>query len=411
MARIACIMVADFSIAALVRSNPALADKVLAIGKSLAPHAELDAVSPRARELGIRPGMTIAQARAISSDLIVVHRSPAAESSAHSALLDAAESVSPVIESGAPGCAWVDLAGLHRIYNGEEEITAELLRCVRRVGMEPAAGVAANKELAHLAARCGGVRVIEAGREREFLNWLPLDMLGLGKSDRGDDLETTLARWGMRRLGELARLNPDAVGTRLGRRGVELVRLARGGSHAPLVPRRRAEFFVETVELEYGIELLEPLGFVMRAMLERLAERLSLRGMVAGDITLAFGMSGHRSFNRRVAVAAPSNDVRAILTLINLSLEAAPPEAAVESIRIEIAPRVPRPAQTDMFLPPCSRAGQAADHDCAAGGAMRSRQRRHAECREFASARSDAPRCVRTAARAADSRKRAPRRM
>src|SRR5271169_6419510 len=352
MARIACIMVADFSIAALVRSNPAFAGMALAIGKSLAPHAELDAVSPRARELGIRPGMTIAQARAISSELVVTHRSPAAESSAHAALLDAVESVSPVVEPGTPGCAWIDLAGLHRIYNGEEEITAELVRCVRRVGMEPAAGVAANKELAHLAARCGGVRVIEAGREREFLNWLPLDMLGLGKSDRGDDLETTLARWGMRRLGELARLNPDAVGTRLGRRGVELVRLARGGSHVPLVPRRRAEFFVESIELEYGIELLEPLGFVMRAMLERLAERLSMRGLVAGDISLAFGMSGHRSFNRHVAVVAPSNDVRAILTLINLSLEAAPPEAAVESIRIEIAPRVPRPAQIDMFMPP-----------------------------------------------------------
>ena len=352
MARIACIMVADFSIAAIVRSNPALADKVLAIGRSLAPHAELDAVSPRARELGIRAGMTIAQARSISSDLVVVHRSPAAESSAHSALLDAAESVSPVAESGEPGCVWIDLAGLHRIYNGEEEITAELVRCVRRVGMESAVGVAANKELAHLAARCGGVRVIEAGREREFLNWLPLDMLSLGKSDRGDDLETTFARWGMRRLGELARLNPDAVGTRLGHRGVELVRLARGGSHAPLVPRRRAELFVESIELEYEIENLEPLGFVMRAMLERLAERLAMRGLVAGDITLAFGMSGHRSFNRQVAVAAPSNDVRAILTLINLSLEAAPPEAAVESIRIEVAPRVPRPAQTDMFLPP-----------------------------------------------------------
>ena len=353
MARIACIMVADFSIAALVRSNPAFQHKLLAIGRSLAPHAELEAVSPRARELGIRPGMTIAQARAISSDLAVVHRSPAAESSAHSALLDAVESVSPAVESGAPGCVWLDLAGLHRIYNGEEEITAELARCVRRVGMEPAAGVAANKELAHLAARCGGVRVIEAGREREFLNWLPLDMLELGKSDRGDDLETTLARWGMRRLGELARLNPDAVGTRLGRRGVELVRLARGGSPSPLVPRRRTEFFIETIELEYGIENLEPLGFVMRAMLERLAERLAMRALVAGDITLAFAMSGHRSFSRRIAVAAPANDVRAILTLINLNLEAAPPEAAVESIRIEIAPRVPRPAQTDMFLPPC----------------------------------------------------------
>jgi protein ImuB len=352
MPRIACIMVADFSIAALTRANPARKNAVLALARSLAPHAEIDNVSVRARELGIRAGMTIAQARAVSSDLVVVHRSPAAESSAHSALLDAAESISPVVESGASGCVWLDLAGLNRIYSGEEEIAAEITRCVRRLAMEPAIGIAANKELAHLAARCGGIRVIDSGREREFLNWLPLDMLDLGKSDRGDDLEATLARWGMRRLGELARLNPDAVGTRLGRRGVELVRLARGGSHAPLMPRRRAETFAEAVDLEYGIETLEPLGFVMRAMLERLVERLSIRGLVAGDITLAFGMSGHRNFSRRVAVAAPSNDIRAILTLITLNLEAAPPEAAVESLRIEVEARAPRPAQTDMFLPP-----------------------------------------------------------
>ncbi|MDO8433922.1 MAG: DNA polymerase Y family protein [Candidatus Binatus sp.] len=352
MARIACIMVADFSLAALVRSNPAFESSVLAIGRSLAPHAELETVSVRARETGIRAGMTIAQARAVSSDLIVAHRSPAAESSAHSALLDAAESISPVVEGGAPGCVWLDLAGLHRIYNDENEIAAELVKQVRRVGMAAAIGIAANKDLAHLAARCKGVRIIEAGREREFLDWIPLDMLALGKSERGDDLELTLARWGMRRLGELARLNPDAVGTRLGRQGVELVRLARGGNQAPIVARRRAEFFSESIELDYGIENLEPLAFVMRPMLERLTERLAIRGLVAGDITLAFGMSGHRNFSRRIAIAASSNDVRAILTLINLSLEAAPPEVAVESIRIDIEPRVPRPAQTDMFIPP-----------------------------------------------------------
>ena len=166
--------------------------------------------------------MTIAQARAISSDLAVVHRSPAAESSAHSALLDAVESVSPVVESGAPGCVWLDLAGLHRIYNGEEEITAELIRCVRRVGMEPAAGVAANKELAHLAARCGGVRVIEAGREREFLNWLPLDMLELGKIGS------------RRRPGDHARPMGDAPARRAG------APQSRRGRHAAGPSRRRA---------------------------------------------------------------------------------------------------------------------------------------------------------------------------
>jgi protein ImuB len=346
MTRIACILVADFSIAALVRANPALDGAVTAISASLAAHAELASVSPRARALGIRPGMTIAQARAISSELTVTARSEAAERTAP-------ESVSPVVEPGAPGRVWLDLAGLERLHAGEDEIASELVRRVRQVGMEASVGVAANKEIAELAARCGGLRVIAAGREREFLDWLPLDMLDLGAAERGGgDLETTLARWGLRRLGDLARLSPDAIGSRLGRRGVELVRLARGGSAQPLAARPPAEVFVEAAELDYGIETLEPLGFVLRAMLERLVERLKLRGLIAGDVLLALGLTGHRVASRRVAVAAPSNEVRALLTLVNLALESDPPDAAVESVRLEIAPRIPRPAEVDMFLPP-----------------------------------------------------------
>ncbi|HYB89415.1 MAG TPA: DNA polymerase Y family protein [Candidatus Binataceae bacterium] len=352
MDRIACILVTDFSIAALVRANPALDGAVLAISHSLAPHAELVAVSPRARTLGMRPGMTIAQARAISSELAVTAHSPAAERSAHDALADAAESVSPVVEPGAPGCVWLDLAGMERIHASEAELASEIVRRVRRVGMEAAVGIAAGKEIAHLAARCGGIRIIEPGMERQFLDWLPLDALNLGASERGGDLEMTLARWGLRRLGDLARLDPDAIGSRLGRRGVELVRLARGGSPAPLVARPHAEAFAEAIELEYGIDNLEAMGFVVRPIFERLVERLELRGLVAGDIMLALGLCGHRIASRRIAVAAPSNDVRAMLTLLTLSLESNPPAAAVESIRIEVQPRIPRPAQSDMFLPP-----------------------------------------------------------
>ncbi|HEY6421151.1 MAG TPA: DNA polymerase Y family protein [Candidatus Binataceae bacterium] len=352
MGRIACILVSDFSIAALVRANPTLEGAVLAIADSTAAHAELSVLSLRARERGIRPAMTLAQARAISSDLIIRARSQAAEHSAAAALADAAESISPAVEVGAPGCVWLDLAGLGRIYSSEEEVAAELQRRVRRLGMEAAVGVAANREIAALAARCGGIRVIAPGLEREFLDWLPLDVLKLGPTESGLDLELTLARWGLKRLGDLARLDPDAVGSRLGRRGVELVRLARGGDSRPIQPRQRTETFTESIELEYGIETLEPLGFMMRAMLDRLTARLALRGLVAGDIILALGIGGHRNLSRRIAVAAPSNDARAMLTLINLSLEAAPPEAAVESIRIDLEPRAPRPAQNDMFLPP-----------------------------------------------------------
>jgi protein ImuB len=352
MSRIGCIVVADFSIAAIVRANPELADAVLVLARSTAAHAEIDCVSPRARALGVRAGMTLAQARAISSALAVAAPSPAAERSAIAALADAAESVSPVVEPGESGCVWLDLAGLERLYGGEEEIASELIRRVRRVGMEAAVGIAAGRELANLAARCGGARIVPAGREREFIDWLPLDMLGLGAAPGGEELEVRLKRWGLRRLGDLARLDPDAIGSRLGRRGTELVRIARGALSRPIAARIRTEVFAEAVELDYGIDNLEPLGFVLRAALERLSARLSVRGFAAGDILLALGLIDHRVASRRVALAAPTRDARAMLTLVMLALEGAPPEAAVETIRIEITPRAPRPAQADMFLPP-----------------------------------------------------------
>src|SRR5690242_20887818 len=142
MGRIACILVANFSIAALVRANPALDDAPLALSNTLAPHSELLAVSARARRAGVYPAMTIAQARSIVPDLIVAHHSEAAEISAADALADAAESVSPLVEKGGGGCVWLDLAGLHRLYGSEDAIASELVRRVARVGMQGAIGIA-----------------------------------------------------------------------------------------------------------------------------------------------------------------------------------------------------------------------------------------------------------------------------
>ncbi len=347
MGRIACILVVDFPLAAIVRANPEQREQPLAISRAQGPRADLDYVSQPAARMGVRPGMTAAQAMAIISDLTVVPHSPAAERSAADALIDVAESLSPIVEESAPGLVFVDLAGLAKLHGAEDEIAAELWRRARRIGLEAAIGIAASKEVAHLAARCGGRRVIQSGMEREFLNWLPLDLLEINA-----EIQQTLARWGIRRLGELARLDLREVGTRLGSWGVELVRVARGESSSPIVPRPQAESFAEKIELEYGIELLEPLGFVMRAMLERLIARLELRGMVAGDVLLSLELADRRRDQRRVAVAAPSNEVRSLLTLITLALEATPPAAAIEAISIAISPRAPRPAQADMFLPP-----------------------------------------------------------
>lgn len=373
--RIACILIADFPLAAVTRANPDLRDEPLALirrpasasnraGRHRAdyqPHSELSQVSTVAQAAGVRAGMTVAQARALLPRLIVTNPSAAAEEAAVQALTDAAETIAPIVEAGAPGCVWVDLAGVERLYRKaldmddpeggvESAIAQEIARRAQQIGLVAAVGIAANKELAQLAARCGGLRVIPPGREREFLDWIPLELADLGAD--ADELELRLKRLGIRRLGDLARLDPRAIGNRMGEAGVRLARLARGEGSSSVRGRPRPELFAEALELEYGIDNLEPLSFVMHAMLQRIGARLELRGLVAGDLTLSLGLADRRRDERRVAVAAPTGEVRALLTLLNLSLEKAPPAAAIETIRLTVEPRTARPAQHDMFLPP-----------------------------------------------------------
>ena len=409
--RIACILVADFPLAAAIRQRPELRERPLVLIESAAAgrrhptcianvgvaNLECRFVSARARATGVRTGMMVARARAAAAGLAVISRSPAAEASAAEALVDVALSFSPLVEAGADGEVYLDLGGLERLNRrlpassrragaragtGESSspskmtespskmtespaevpdtetfetgLAQEALGRVARLGMDAAVAVASSKEVALLAARCGGARSIAAGREKEFLNWLPLDLLKFEGGGRdGAELEGTLARWGIRRLGELARLDIRAAGSRLGVRAVELMRIARGECRTPLIARRPAETFAEAVELEWGVDSLEAMGFVMRPMIERAVERLELRGMAAGEIALALELDGRRRDIRRVAMPAPTNEARTLLALILLNLEAAPPAAAVEAIRITVEPRAPRAAQADMFAPPC----------------------------------------------------------
>jgi hypothetical protein len=75
--------------------------------------------------------------------------------------------------------------------------------------------------------------------------------------------------------------------------------------------------------------------------------------MAAGEVALALELDGRRRDVRRFALPAPTNEVRTLLALILLNLEAAPPAAPVEAVRISIEPRAPRIAQSDLFAPPC----------------------------------------------------------
>lgn len=345
--RLACLYVPDFPLAAVVRVQPELRDEPVVAVDGSGPRARVLAVSAAAVRQGVTAGLTVAQASAIAARLVVRPVTADILRAAQAALCDAASSFSPRFEDAGPGIVYVDLDGLGLLYESESQLANAMARRVLRLGFDAQVGVASSKVAALLAARHGGgVRVVPAGEEWSFLAPVPVVLLAPDA-----ELAETLRFWGIRTIGDLAALPARAIGTRLGPRGVQLVRRARGEDDTPLVPRELPVQFEEQVDFEYGIETLEPCLFVLRGLLDRLTARLEMRGLVCGDLRLGLRLATGARDDRTVPVAAPSNDVKALLALVRVHFEAHPPPAAIEALRVAAVPERLRAAQLDLFRP------------------------------------------------------------
>jgi protein ImuB len=341
--------VPNFALTALYRAEPALREIPLALTDGTGPRAMIAAVSDTAAQHGVRAGLTAAQGTAICASL---------GRAAQAALCEVVESCSPRVEDasdtdeGSYGIIYLDARGAP--FPSEHALGAALTACAARVGLEVRVGIASTKVTARLAAhQSSGVTVVPRDAERRFLAPLPITLL-----EPAPELTATLARWGVTRLGELACLSPAAMGTRLGPAGATLVRCARGEDDTPLVPRPARLHFEEEGQLDYGIDTLEPLVFVLRGCIDRLAARLALRGLACSDLRLSLGLATRACEERTVAVAAPTTDAKTLLILTRLHLEAAPPAAPVETLRVAAVPVRVRTAQLDLFRP----AGPAPEH-------------------------------------------------
>ncbi len=364
MVRVACLWVPDLSVAALLRSEPELAERPLAITRADGDDGALLAVDAQARRAGVRPGMSAVQARSLLPALELRPAAAARVRAAQAALLDVARGFSPRVMRGAPdgdgGEVYLDVAGLERRLararaNGtdpESAAAAGLVRAAAAVGLAARAGVAAGLRVARLAARTAPadtpVQVVAAGRERDFLAPLPVALLPVPAR-----LQAALGRFGIERLGQLAALPAAGLGRRLGPEGLRLWRLARGEDRQPLVAEPEPERFVEQCDPDWPVDRLEPLLALLEPAGQRLAARLACRGLLARALVLELDGVGCGPRTRRVGLAAASRCPTTWRDTLRLELERDPPSAPVEALALAVEVEPERAGQLDFF----SRAG------------------------------------------------------
>jgi len=95
----ACLFVPDFPAQAVVRLEPDLREKGVAILAGAAPLTKVFATNRQARDLGVETGMTKVQAEAFQG-VVWRWRSLSQEASTYAALLDCAWAISPRVEDG-----------------------------------------------------------------------------------------------------------------------------------------------------------------------------------------------------------------------------------------------------------------------------------------------------------------------
>jgi protein ImuB len=355
----ACLLVADLPRAAALRAQPELAGRPFALSSGAGGRAEIVSASPEAIRNGVRRGHSVAEARSLYAALDVQVVSPALEEAARAALLDAALSCSPRAELeprragpyASEAAVSADASGVASLFHGEAGFATALAQRAAVVGLPARVAIARSRGVARIAARRleadGETHVLAPGDETAFLAPLPIDVL-----DPDDALAERLTRFGIHTLRDLLRLPRSSLAARLGPAALSLAAQARGHCDLPPPAAPAETRFVESIDLEYPADRLEPLLFALQGLLSRLLARLEVRHLACDELTLALDFAGGGRDVRRIGVSAPTRELRVLVRLAAQSLESQPPRAAVCGAGLETRGAPLRRDQLDLFRPP-----------------------------------------------------------
>jgi protein ImuB len=171
-----------------------------------------------------------------------------------------------------------------------------------------------------------------------------------------------LHKWGIHSLGQLAALDKEQLGARLGPEAVRLWERANGISTRLLKFIQPPESFEENFEFENEIETAQPLLFMLRRFLEQIAVRLSAIYLVARELTLRITFSnsrqvrhrtdssdwrnepavaGKQSYERCFQIPQPTNDIDLLFRILQTHLENFKSEHPIIAVALTAQPIKP----------------------------------------------------------------------
>jgi DNA polymerase-4 len=208
--------------------DPSLKGKPVVVGGNPHERGVVSAASYAARKFGVHSAMPLRTAYKLCPQAIFVPGHPDRYRESSQQVFDVLRSFSPLVEMASIDEAYLDMTGTDRLH-GPPLRAAHLLheRMKAETRLNCSIGIAASRLVAKISsdqAKPNGVLWVIPGREVEFL--APLDVRkvpGVGKVT-----EKHLHAFGIRKVGDLAKLDERFLEERFGKWGMALAGKSRG---------------------------------------------------------------------------------------------------------------------------------------------------------------------------------------
>lgn len=269
----------------------------------------LGAVDPHAQRLGIVPGMTLSDARAMQPNLAVAGMDEEADKVWLRRMAQQCVAWSPLVTVAPPDGITIDITGVDHLFGGENSLAALIDETLTKAGMHLRIASASTADAAQALARHARLPIED---EQQAIRALPVAALGLDEKAC-----LALRRSGLKTIGDLTARSLSSIAARFGAGAVTALRRLTGEEQAPIrrIPHVAPLFFQRRFAEPIGLQSSVAACFM--DLLREAAHALEQRGLGGRRFVLTLLRSDGTRHRLDIETGYPTRDAAVVLRLFD----------------------------------------------------------------------------------------------
>ncbi|HEX9449843.1 MAG TPA: DNA polymerase Y family protein, partial [Burkholderiales bacterium] len=283
-----------------------------------------------AEKAGIKPGMLVSAAHALTPKLHIRTQDPAKEAKALAGIAAWVTQFTPTVSLASPNEILIEISGCLRLFGGLRPLSGRIRTGLAELGYRASVVLAPNPTAALLLARDGVDTSI--GDRHELRRTLA--RLRLTRLDQPSQTVAMLANLGVHTIGDWLSLPRDGLARRFGRGMLDEIDRALGLLPDPRPPFSPPARYSASLELPAPVQETEPLLFAAKRLVLELAGHLAMKQVGVMRLKLELQHARHAVTPVLLGLSVPSRDAGHLVTLLREKLATVQLPEAVETLTL-----------------------------------------------------------------------------